>query len=130
MPGVSSGVGRRRKALAPHYGKHYGRVSMITIAWRVKRHLLDLLEHVDLLEGATLRLETAEINGNGGRPEVIMCAGEPGAKDQPVEHRGEILLHVSPMVSAAYDGCVLDVIQTDEGIRFSLASPEAGQDAL
>lgn len=98
---------------------------MITVARKARRHLLTLLEHVELLEGTTLRLDGISASGNGGRPDVVMCAGEPGDRDQAVEHRGEILLHISSMVSAAYDGCVLDVIETTEGVRFSLAPLEA-----
>jgi Fe-S cluster assembly iron-binding protein IscA len=101
---------------------------LITVARSARRRLSVLLEHVELLEGATLRLETVATNGSGGRPEVVMCAGEPGEMDQPVEHRGEVLLRISPMVSAAYDGCLLDVVQTGEGIRFSLSAPEAVSD--
>lgn len=103
---------------------------MISVSCKARRHLIAVLEHVEILEGATLRLETVRMNGGGGRPDVVMCAGVPGEKDQSVEHKGEVLLSVAPMVSAAYDGCVLDVIQTHEGIRFSLAAPESVRGAL
>lgn len=77
--------------------------------------------------GRALRLDTAWTGGKGGRPGVAMSVGEPGAGDQLVKHQGDVHQYVSKMVSAAYDGCVLDLIETPEEMRFGLGPPEAGR---
>jgi hypothetical protein len=44
-------------------------------------------------------------------------------------YEDESLLHVSRMVSAAFDGCVVDLTETPEGLGFAIGPPEAGREA-
>jgi hypothetical protein len=53
----------------------------------------------------------------------------PEEGDDPDEHEGEPLLYVSRKVSAAFDGCVVDLVDTPEGVGFSVGPSEAGRDA-
>lgn len=46
-----------------------------------------------------------------------MIVDEPREGDQPFEHEGENLLHISGVVSVAYDGSVLDLEETRPGAR-------------
>jgi hypothetical protein len=52
---------------------------------------------------------------------------EPEEGDDTVEHEGEPLLYISRKVSAAFDGCVVDLVYTPEGVCFSIGPPEEHQ---
>jgi Fe-S cluster assembly iron-binding protein IscA len=76
-------------------------------------------------EGEALRLDKARATiNNGDEPKLAVYLGEPEEGDDPVEHEGEALLYVSRMVSAAYDGCVVDLVETLEGVGFAIGPPE------
>lgn len=80
-----------------------------------------------LLDGEVLRLDRATANGD--EPKLAVYLGEPEEGDEPVKHRGEPLLYVSRKVSAAFDGCVVDSVETPEGVGFAIGPPEAGREA-
>ncbi len=80
-------------------------------------------------EGEVMRLDMAKATTNGDGPELAVYLGEPEEGDQLVEHRGEALLYVSRRVSAAFDGCAVDLIETPEGVNFAIGSPKAGREA-
>lgn len=82
-----------------------------------------------LPEGQGLRLETARASGIDGEKQLEMLIDEPKEGDEAVEHHGEPLLYVSRRVSAAYDGCVVDLELTPNGVAFSIGPPLAGRDA-
>jgi iron-sulfur cluster assembly protein len=79
--------------------------------------------------GEELRLDRAKITTNGDEPKLAVYLGEPEENDQLVEHRGEPLLWVSPAVSTAFDGCLVDVVETSEGMGFVIGPLDAGNDA-
>jgi iron-sulfur cluster assembly protein len=79
--------------------------------------------------GEVLRLDRAKTTANGNEPKLAVYLGEPEENDQLVEHRGEPLLWVSMVVSAAFDGCLVDVIETSEGMGFVIGPLDAGNDA-
>ena len=80
--------------------------------------------------GEALRLDRARATAyNGDEPKLAVYLGVPEEGDDPVEHEGEPLLYVSRKVSAAYDGCVVDLVDTPEGVGFAIGPPEAGRDA-
>ena len=81
-----------------------------------------------LPEGQNLRLETTRQSGTR-EEKVAMLIEEPKEGDEAVEHEGEPVLYVSKRVSAAYDGCVVDLEQTPKGPIFRIGPPLAGQDA-
>lgn len=83
-------------------------------------------------EGEALRLERARATaeGNGDEePKLALYLAEPEEGDDAVEHGGEPLLYISSKVSAAFDGCVVDLVETTEGVGFSIGPPEAARDA-
>jgi Fe-S cluster assembly iron-binding protein IscA len=81
-------------------------------------------------EGEALRLDRERATmDNGGEPKLAVYLGEPEEGDDSVEHEGEPLLYVSRKVSAAFDGCVVDLVSTPEGVGFSIGPPEAARDA-
>lgn len=82
-------------------------------------------------EGEALRLDRdrATAISNGNEPKLAVYLDEPEEGDDSVEHEGEPLLYISPKVSAAFDGCVVDLVYTPEGVCFSIGPPEAGRDA-
>jgi Fe-S cluster assembly iron-binding protein IscA len=78
-------------------------------------------------EGEALRLDRARSSVHeGGEPKLAVYLGVPEEGDDPVVHEGEPLLYVSRKVSAAFDGCVVDLVETPEGVGFSIGPPEAG----
>jgi hypothetical protein len=79
--------------------------------------------------GEVMRLDAVKQAPNGDAPKLAVYLGEPEEGDEPVRHEGEPLVWVSVAVSAAYDGCVVDVLETPEGIGFAIGRPEAGRDA-
>jgi Fe-S cluster assembly iron-binding protein IscA len=101
---------------------------MIIVTERAKRHF-SKMKPVRLPVGEVMRLDRARAISNGNEPRLAVYVGEPEEGDEPVEHRGEPLLWVSIMVSAAFDGCVVDLIETPEGTGFSIGPPEAGKEA-
>jgi Fe-S cluster assembly iron-binding protein IscA len=80
-------------------------------------------------EGAALRLDRAKAcaPANGDDPKLAVYLAEPEEGDDPVVHRGEPLLYVSRRVSATFDGCVVDLMETPKGVGFSIGPPEAGR---
>ena len=80
--------------------------------------------------GEALRLDRATASSNGDEePKLAVYLAEPKEGDDAVEHGGEPLLYVSSKVSAAYDGCVVDLVETSDGVGFSIGPPETGRDA-
>jgi Fe-S cluster assembly iron-binding protein IscA len=79
--------------------------------------------------GEILRLDRVGATTNGDEPKLAVYAGVPGENDEPVQHRGEPLLYVSRKVSAAYDGCVVDLVETPEGVGFAIGPPGARREA-
>jgi Fe-S cluster assembly iron-binding protein IscA len=105
------------------------RLRMITVTEAAKEHFR-AIRHAAACDGEVMRLDRAEATANGDEPALgISLVGEPEENDQLVEHRGEPLLWVSVAVSAAYDGCVVDVVETSDGIGFAIGPPEAGGNA-
>jgi hypothetical protein len=81
-------------------------------------------------DGEALRLDRAGVIPNGKRePKLAVYLGKPEEGDEPIKYRGEPLLYVSRMVSAAFDGCVVDLAETPEGVGFAIGPPEAGREA-
>jgi Fe-S cluster assembly iron-binding protein IscA len=82
-------------------------------------------------EGEALRLDRAKstAEGNGEESKLAVYLAEPEEGDDTVVYEGEPLLYVSRKVSAAFDGCVVDLLETPEGIDFSIGPPEAGREA-
>lgn len=76
-----------------------------------------------------MRLDTVMHAPNGDGLKLAVYLGSPEEGDEPVRHEGEPLVWVSVAVSAAYDGCVVDVVETPEGPGFAIGPPEAGRDA-
>ena len=79
--------------------------------------------------GEVLRLDRATAPSSGGEPKLTIYLAEPKEGDAPVVHGGEPLLYVSRRVSAAFDGCIVDLIETPEGVGFSMGPPEVGREA-
>ena len=102
---------------------------MIIVTEAAKRHFHKLRPE-ERTEGEALRLDrdraTAITNGN--EPKLAVYLDEPEEGDDFVEHEGEPLLYISRKVSAAFDGCVVDLVYTPEGVCFSIGPPEAGRD--
>lgn len=101
---------------------------MIILTEAAKRRFLEIKppSHSD---GEILRLDRVEATTNGDEPRLAVYIGEPEEGDDPVVYEGESLLYVSRMVSAAFDGCVVDLTETPEGVGFAIGPPEAGRDA-
>lgn len=79
------------------------------------------------LEGKALRLERGW-HGKSGKTTAVIRVAKPTKGDQPVmTEDGKVLLYVSEGASREYDGCVLDVEATPEGVRCTLGPPEAGR---
>lgn len=85
----------------------------------------------DRVDGEALRLDRARATAHSGgdEPKLAVYLAEPEEGDDAVVHEGEPLLYVSRQVSAAYDGCVVDLVETPEGVGFYIGPPEAGRDA-
>jgi Fe-S cluster assembly iron-binding protein IscA len=103
---------------------------MISVTEEAKRIVHAVAASAGLPEGLALRLETVKRpSSTGSEPQIAMVIDEPKEGDEAVEHQGEPLLYVSRKVSAACDGCVVDLEQTPKGIAFSIEPPEAGKNA-
>ena len=115
---------------------------MIIMTEAAKRRRFHKLRPEERTEGEALRLDrdraTAISNGNEPKLAVYLdepeegddfYLDEPEEGDDSVEHEGELLLYISRKVSAAFDGCVVDLVYTPEGVCFSIGPPEAGRDA-
>jgi Fe-S cluster assembly iron-binding protein IscA len=100
---------------------------MITVTEETKR-ILHAVARAALPEGQNLRLETSRTSGTGAE-KLAMLVDEPKEGDEPVEHEGEPFLYVSRRVSEAYDGCVMDLEHTPQGLALSIGPPLAGRDA-
>ena len=101
---------------------------MIIITEAAKKRFLKIKD-AGHTNGEVMRLDRVRTSANGAEPKVAVYVGEPEEGDEPIEHRGEPLLYVSRMVSAAFDGCVVDLIEVPEGVGFTIGPPEAGRDA-
>jgi Fe-S cluster assembly iron-binding protein IscA len=101
---------------------------MIILTEAAKRRFLEI-KPSGHSNGEVLRLDRVEATTNGDEPKLAVYVGEPEEGDDPVVHEGESLLHVSRMVSAAFDGCVVDLTETPEGLGFAIGPPEAGREA-
>lgn len=101
---------------------------MIIVAEEAKR-IVHAVARVALPEGQSLRLDTARASGANGASTCTVLIEEPREGDEPVEHEGERFLYVSREVSEAYDGCVVDLEQTPQGVVFSIGPPIAGRNA-
>lgn len=79
--------------------------------------------------GKALRLDKARSTAhtNGGEPKLAVYLAEPEERDDPVAHGGEPLLYVSRRMSAAFDGCLVDLLQSPQG--FVVGPPETGRGA-
>ena len=73
--------------------------------------------------GEVMRLDTVRHSANGKEPRVALYFGEVEVGDELVEHLGEPLLHVSRKISAAFDGCVVDLEVTPEEVAFTIGPP-------
>jgi Fe-S cluster assembly iron-binding protein IscA len=103
---------------------------VITMTEAAKRRFHMLLPE-EPAEGKALRLDNAKATINhGAEPKLAVYLGEPEEGDDTVEHEGEALLYVSRMVSAAFDGCVVDLVETSDGIDFTIGPPDTWRDAL
>jgi Fe-S cluster assembly iron-binding protein IscA len=101
---------------------------LIIITEAAKRCFLEIkpAEHAN---GEVMRLDRMRSSANGEETRVAVYLGEPEEGDEPVKHQGEPLLYVSRMVSAAFDGCVVDLIEIPEGVGFAIGPPVAGRGA-
>ena len=98
---------------------------MLTITPAAKMRFRDLMD-VEIPEGLALRLDTPTTSHNSHTPPIAMYVGEPEQDDRPIEHEGETLLYVSGSVAEVYAGCVVDLEEGPEGLRFGVGPPEAG----
>lgn len=82
-------------------------------------------------EGEVPRLDRARATAvsNGRDPKLAIHLAELEEGGEAIQHEGEPLLYVSRQVSAAFDGCVVDLTETPEGVGFSIGPPEAGRGA-
>lgn len=87
---------------------------MIILTEAAKRRF-HTLKPEEQAEGQALRLDRARATAHNG--------------NEPVEHQGDPLLYVSRKVSSAFEGCVVDLMETPEGVGFAIGPPEAGRDA-
>lgn len=103
---------------------------MIILTEAAKRRFRKLRPETRLGREA-LRLDRAKASaaGNGDEPKLAVYLAEPEEGDDPVVYEGKPLLYVSRKVSAAFDGCVVDLVETPEGVGFSIGPPEAGREA-
>jgi Fe-S cluster assembly iron-binding protein IscA len=102
---------------------------VITMTEAAKRRFHMILPE-ERAGGETLRLDYAgSTTKNGDEPELAVYLGESEEGDDLVKHDGEALLYVSRMVSAAFDGCVVDLVETPEEVGFTIGPPEAWRDA-
>jgi iron-sulfur cluster assembly protein len=98
---------------------------VITVTEEAKRYVRTVSTGVRLREGLVFRLDRST-TGPYVQGRLAVCVDEPREDDQPVEHEGEDLLHISGTVIAAYDGCVLDLEETPQGAAFiMIGSPRA-----
>jgi iron-sulfur cluster assembly protein len=80
----------------------------------------------ELADGEALRLDkTGTFLNDARESRLAVYIGEPEGDDDHVEHEGHPLLYVSRKVSAAFDGCVVDLVETPEGVSFAIGPPEA-----
>ena len=103
---------------------------MIIVTEAAKRHFRTLRPE-GRAEGEALRLDRARATAasNGEEPKLSIYLAEPEEGDNAIRHGGEPLLYVSRKVSAAFDGCVVDLVETPKGVGFSMGPPEAGREA-
>ena len=101
---------------------------MIIVTEEAKRLVRTTARAAEISEGMSLRLEKNRTIWHD-EPKVVMEVGEPREGDEPVELGSDALLYVSPVMSATYDGCVLDLEETPKGMALTLGPPGAGTNA-
>lgn len=98
---------------------------MIFVTEEVKMYVRNVSASVELPEGLVFRLDETGA-GEDEEERLVVSVEEPKEGDQPVEHEGEDLLHISGEVSATYNGCVLDLEEMPQGTAFILlGAPQA-----
>jgi Fe-S cluster assembly iron-binding protein IscA len=101
---------------------------LITVTEEAKRYVHTISSDARLSEGLVFRLDRMK-TGRCSEPSLAVIVDEPREGDQPVEHEGDDLLHISGAVSTVYDGSVLDLEETPRGTVFILVDPPgAGSD--
>lgn len=101
---------------------------MIVVSEEAKR-IVHAVSKAALPEGRSLRLDTARTSSAGAQKVAMVVVEEPEEGDETVEYAGEPLLYVSRRISAAYDGCVVEMEQTPKGVAFSIGPPMAHRNA-
>jgi len=101
----------------------------VIIVTEEAKRIMHAAARAALPEGQSLRLETTRKRGIEGPQQVALLIEEPEEGDEPVEHEGEPLLYVSRRVSAAYNGCVVDLEWTPKGPALRIGPPPADRDA-
>jgi hypothetical protein len=104
------------------WGKGREECRLIIVSEAAKRRFLEI-KPAGSSNGEAMRLDTLRVSPNGKEPRVALYFGEVEVDDEPVEHLGEYLLYVSRSVSAAFDGCVVDLEETPEGVVFAIGPP-------
>jgi hypothetical protein len=93
----------------PSMGKGQGEYGVIPITEAAKSRFFDVNPACSS-HGEVVRLDTVKVTANAGdQPRLAACVGEPEEGDHPVEREGQPLLYVLRVVSAAYDGCLVDL---------------------
>ena len=77
----------------------------------------ELLRTIEIPDDLALRLEPVE----GG--ELGFVAGQPRPDDQVVEESGQEVLRIDGSVSDQLDGHALDRVETREGPRLTITTP-------
>lgn len=99
---------------------------MIRFTERAKEEF-SLLLPAERPSGQVMRLDVVDDGHRGRGSAIALDYGEPERGDEAVRHAGEPLVWVSMRVSAAYDGCVVDVDGTPGGRMFHIGPPAAGR---
>jgi hypothetical protein len=86
---------------------------MITVTEGAKILLKDV--RLERPEGTVLRLDPVDTYPENGEAQIGLRFGEPSDEDQVVEDDERNLLRISWLVSAAFAGSTLRVMQTPEG---------------
>jgi hypothetical protein len=107
---------------------------MITVTEEAKMLLKDV--RLERPEGTVLRLDPVDTYPENGEAQIGLRFGEPSDEDQVVEDDERNLLRISWLVSAAFAGSTLRVMQTPEGaegevlgIELPTTEPPASDDS-
>jgi hypothetical protein len=113
----------------PSVGEGKEEPGVITFTERAKDRFRSV-SSIGARGGEVMRLDAVKHTPNGDGPKLAVYLGEPEEGGELIRHVGEPLVWVSVAVNTTYDACVVDVLETPEGIGFSIGPPEAGRDAL